>query len=268
MEEGLRAANETLKVQLAEIEALQAQLRDQAIRDSLTGVLNRRYLSETLGRETARARRDSRAYAVVILDLDHFKRINDTYGHEAGDRVLVAVAELLRAHTREGDLVCRYGGEEFVVLMPGSSAVSAARRAEVWRDALEAQPFTLQGRGRRGHPVGRRRLLPGRRGRRRGRPARRRRGPLPGQGQLGGTGVTLFVRVMPDGGPVGAIAVPTREGVLGAFTGAFTGAFRERARKLFSCFLLDGGTPSPQTPRVTAIQRISLLDSDYLTISG
>ena len=103
------------------------------------------HLSETLGRETARARRDSRAYAVVILDLDHFKRINDTYGHEAGDRVLVAVGELLRAHTREGDLVCRYGGEEFVVLMPGSSAVSAARRAEVWRAALEAQHFSLKG---------------------------------------------------------------------------------------------------------------------------
>jgi diguanylate cyclase (GGDEF)-like protein/PAS domain S-box-containing protein len=145
MEEGLRAANETLQVQLAEIEALQAKLRDQAIRDSLTGVFNRRYLSETLGRETARARRDSRAYAVVILDLDHFKRINDTYGHKAGDRVLVAFGELLRAHTREGDLVCRYGGEEFVVLMPGSSAVSAARRAEVWRTALEAQHFSLKG---------------------------------------------------------------------------------------------------------------------------
>jgi diguanylate cyclase (GGDEF)-like protein/PAS domain S-box-containing protein len=144
MEEGLRAANEILKTQLAEIEALQARLRDQAIRDPLTGVLNRRYLAETLGRETARARRDSRAYAVVILDLDHFKRVNDTYGHEAGDRVLVALADLLRAHTREGDVVCRYGGEEFVVLMPGSSAVSAARRAEVWRTTLEAQPFTFR----------------------------------------------------------------------------------------------------------------------------
>ncbi len=144
MEEGLRAANETLTAQLAEIEALQAQLRDQAIRDSLTGTFNRRFLSENLGRETARARRDSRAYAVVLLDLDHFKRINDRYGHESGDRVLVAVGELLGAHTREGDLVCRYGGEEFVVLMPGSSAVSAARRAEVWRAALEAQRFSFK----------------------------------------------------------------------------------------------------------------------------
>jgi diguanylate cyclase (GGDEF)-like protein/PAS domain S-box-containing protein len=141
MEEGLRAANETLKTQLEEIEALQARLRDQAIRDPLTGVLNRRYLTETLTRETARARRDGRAYAVVLLDLDHFKRVNDTYGHEAGDRVLVALADLLRAHTREGDVVCRYGGEEFVVLMPGSSAVAAARRAQVWRTTLEAQPF-------------------------------------------------------------------------------------------------------------------------------
>jgi len=144
MEEGLRAANEILKSQLAEIEALQARLRDQAIRDPLTGVLNRRYLAETLVRETARARRDSRAYAVVILDLDHFKRVNDTYGHEAGDRVLVALADLLRAHTREGDVVCRYGGEEFVVMMPGSSAVSAARRAEVWRTTLESQPFAFK----------------------------------------------------------------------------------------------------------------------------
>ena len=145
MEEGLRTANETLKAQLAEIEALQAKLRDQALRDPLTGVFNRRFLAETLARETARARRDSRAYAVVILDLDHFKRVNDTHGHEAGDRVLVAAAELLRSHTREGDLVCRYGGEEFVVLMPGSSAVSAARRAELWRAALEMQRFRFKG---------------------------------------------------------------------------------------------------------------------------
>jgi len=108
-------------------------------------VFNRRFLAETLARETARARRDSRAYAVVILDLDHFKRVNDTHGHEAGDRVLVAAAELLRSHTREGDLVCRYGGEEFVVLMPGSSAVSAARRAELWRAALEMQRFRFKG---------------------------------------------------------------------------------------------------------------------------
>jgi diguanylate cyclase (GGDEF)-like protein/PAS domain S-box-containing protein len=144
MEEGLRAANETLKTQLEEIEALQARLRDQAIRDPLTRVLNRRYLTETLTRETARARRDSRAYAVVLLDLDHFKRVNDTYGHDAGDRVLVALADLLRAHTREGDVVCRYGGEEFVVLMPGSSAVAAARRAQVWRTTLEAQPFAFK----------------------------------------------------------------------------------------------------------------------------
>jgi len=145
MEEGLRTANETLKAQLAEIEALQARLRDQALRDPLTGVFNRRFLTETLARETARARRESRAYAVVILDLDHFKRVNDTHGHEAGDRVLVATAELLRSHTREGDLVCRYGGEEFVVLMPGSSAVSAARRAELWRAALEMQRFRFEG---------------------------------------------------------------------------------------------------------------------------
>ena len=183
MEEGLRTANETLKAQLAEIEALQAKLRDQALRDPLTGVFNRRFLAETLARETARARRDSRAYAVVILDLDHFKRVNDTHGHEAGDRVLVAAAELLRSHTREGDLVCRYGGEEFVVLMPGASAVSAARRAELWRATLEDAAVPLQGRRRHRHPVGRGGVLPGRRGRRRGHPARGRRGALPGQGR-------------------------------------------------------------------------------------
>ena len=129
-------------------EALQAKLRDQALRDPLTGVFNRRFLAETLARETARARRDSRAYAVVILDLDHFKQVNDTHGHEAGDRVLVAAAELLRSHTREGDLVCRYGGEEFVVLMPGASAVSAARRAELWEGHGADDPLTATGRHR------------------------------------------------------------------------------------------------------------------------
>ena len=122
-----------LRQQLEENQKLQAALQELATRDSLTGCFNRRYLDETLERELSRSRREGYPLAVVIIDLDHFKRINDTYGHQAGDQALVVFAETLRADIRHEDLLCRYGGEEFVVLMPGMPLAIAAERAEVWR---------------------------------------------------------------------------------------------------------------------------------------
>ena len=119
--------------QLAEIKNLQEQLREQAIRDYLTGLFNRRYMQETLPRELARARRDSSPLSIMIMDLDHFKRVNDTYGHRAGDHYLQALAELLKQHTRAGDIVCRYGGEEFVVIMPGAELSNCRQRGEQLR---------------------------------------------------------------------------------------------------------------------------------------
>ena len=119
--------------QLTEIENLQTQLREQAIRDALTGLFNRRYMQETLPRELARARRDNNPLSIMIMDLDHFKRVNDTHGHRAGDHLLQALAELLIQHTRAGDIVCRYGGEEFVVIMPGAELSNCWQRGEQLR---------------------------------------------------------------------------------------------------------------------------------------
>lgn len=118
---------ESLRLALSNVR-LRAALQEQAMRDPLTGLLNRRCLDEALPRELARATRESRPLCVVMLDFDHFKEINDHWGHEAGDMVLAQTANILRAHLRSSDLACRFGGEEFVVLMPGASLAEARER--------------------------------------------------------------------------------------------------------------------------------------------
>lgn len=133
MEQELTKANDALQDQLLEIEVLQKKLRDQAVHDPLTGLFNRRYLNETLDREVSRSRREGRPLAVVLIDVDHFKRINDTHGHRAGDEALTTIADLLRGNTRAFDTVCRYGGEEFILLLPGASLAAAVERAESLR---------------------------------------------------------------------------------------------------------------------------------------
>ena len=130
VEKDLRQANDRLQTQLVEIGLLQSQLREQAIRDALTNVFNRRYLEETLERELARAERDQYPLCVIMMDLDFFKVVNDTYGHEAGDVVLKTLTNTITHHSRHGDLVCRYGGEEFVLVMPNISLEVASQRAE------------------------------------------------------------------------------------------------------------------------------------------
>lgn len=136
-EEALRQANEHLQTQLAEIQALQVQLREQSIRDPLTRLFNRRYLQETLERELASAQRDHTALAVILLDIDRFKQINDAHGHQAGDLMLQSLADLLWNQTRQMDVACRYGGEEFVVVMPVASLDAARSRAEQLRAHVE-----------------------------------------------------------------------------------------------------------------------------------
>ena len=116
-----------------------------SIRDPLTGLFNRRYLEESMVREVPRARRAGDGIGVVVLDLDHFKRLNDTYGHDAGDHVLGCVGELLRHATRGGDIACRMGGEEFALILPGASLEASVRRAEAIRRAFEAMDFDLDG---------------------------------------------------------------------------------------------------------------------------
>lgn len=142
----LENANQQLQAQLAEITALQNQLRGKAIRDGLTGLYNRHYLHETLPRELARAERERQPLVVVMIDLDHFKAINDTHGHMAGDQTLQRVAELLQQLTRDSDLVCRFGGEEFLVALPGMTLHDALARTEVWRTAIAASCLEHAGR--------------------------------------------------------------------------------------------------------------------------
>ena len=136
-EQALHDANRQLKEQLEEIRQLQDALREQAIRDPLTGLHNRRFLSEMLPKELARVHRDGEPLSIVVLDIDHFKRLNDTYCHDAGDRALKLLAAVLQRMTRSGDIVCRYGGEEFLLALPRASLGVAIQRAEDLRLAVE-----------------------------------------------------------------------------------------------------------------------------------
>lgn len=135
---------ESLKLALSNVRLREA-LHDQATRDPLTGLLNRRYLDEALPRELARSLRERRSLSLVILDLDHFKRVNDNHGHEAGDAVLSKTAAIVRAHLRSSDLACRFGGEEFVVLMPGASLTEAHERMELILREVSTTVFHLEG---------------------------------------------------------------------------------------------------------------------------
>jgi diguanylate cyclase (GGDEF)-like protein len=116
---------------------LREALRLQAIRDPLTGLYNRRYMQEFLEREIHRARRRARPLAVILLDLDNFKRYNDTFGHPAGDEALRFVGDILLRSVRGEDLACRYGGEEFSIILPECSLQQAAVRAEEIRTRLK-----------------------------------------------------------------------------------------------------------------------------------
>lgn len=126
-----------LKAQLDEIQVLHTQLHDQAIRDQLTGCFNRRYLEEIFPLEIADAREYKRNLALVMLDIDHFKEVNDLHGHAVGDQVLHAIGRGLQEKTRANDSVCRMGGEEFLIIMPGVSLKIAMQRAESFRGMIE-----------------------------------------------------------------------------------------------------------------------------------
>jgi diguanylate cyclase (GGDEF)-like protein len=133
LQNDLQSTNDTLKLKLTEIEELRAKLQEQAIRDPLTNVYNRRYMAEFLDQEIARAARENYPVSVAIMDMDNFKQFNDTYGHKCGDVVLQVFADFLVDHTRRSDVVCRYGGEEFVILMPNATLSASYGRVENWR---------------------------------------------------------------------------------------------------------------------------------------
>jgi diguanylate cyclase (GGDEF)-like protein/PAS domain S-box-containing protein len=137
----LEEANRQLTAQLEEISALQARLWEQAVRDALTGLYNRHHLHDTLARDLARAARLSQPLVLALIDLDRFKEINDQHGHSGGDSVLRGVARLLQSLARESDVVCRYGGEEFLIVLPGMSLAHAGLRSETWRRLLADSPI-------------------------------------------------------------------------------------------------------------------------------
>ena len=124
---------------------LRETLRNQSIRDALTGLYNRRYMEESFERELRRAERANRPLSVAMLDLDHFKRFNDTFGHAAGDLALRTVADQFKSKMRAGDVVCRYGGEEFVIIFVEMTLPNAINRMEGFRQSIRKLVIEYQG---------------------------------------------------------------------------------------------------------------------------
>jgi len=142
--EGVPDSHERLAISVASQIALslaslqlRETLREQSIRDPLTRLFNRRFLEESLERELQLASRKKQSIAVLFLDLDHFKRFNDTFGHDAGDMVLQSLADLFRSFFRTTDMCCRYGGEEFAIVLPESSSQDAVIRADALRSEVK-----------------------------------------------------------------------------------------------------------------------------------
>jgi diguanylate cyclase (GGDEF)-like protein len=140
-----RTVADSMSLALANIK-LRLSLREQSIRDALTGLFNRRYMEESLDREIHRAVRHNVSVGIVMLDIDHFKRFNDTYGHPAGDVLLRELGRMLRIHIREADIACRYGGEEFTLILPEATLAVTEHRAEHIREAIKRIRVEVDGR--------------------------------------------------------------------------------------------------------------------------
>ncbi|HUP05435.1 MAG TPA: diguanylate cyclase [Bryobacteraceae bacterium] len=142
----LRAGRRILELQEELVLAREA-LREQATHDDMTGLLNRTAVLEALRNEAERAGREGRPLSVLLADFDYFKRINDTYGHLAGDAVLREGARRMKAAIRRYDALGRYGGEEFLAALPNSDSAAALAQATRLREAVEAEPFSIGGVG-------------------------------------------------------------------------------------------------------------------------
>ena len=132
---------------------LREALREQSIRDPLTGLFNRRYMEEALKQQLSRVTRNLHPLGVIMLDIDHFKQVNDTHGHAMGDTLLRELGQLLKGHVRAEDIACRYGGEEFIMIMPDASLEATQQRAEYLRQAvkqLRVQPAQNDGQALEG----------------------------------------------------------------------------------------------------------------------
>jgi diguanylate cyclase (GGDEF)-like protein len=123
----------------------EAGLRELSVRDHLTGLFNRRYLEATLDREIRRSSRSQHTIGVILIDVDRFKEVNDAWGHAAGDLLLQQLGQLFMAHIRGGDIACRYGGDEFVIVLPEASRQATRQRAERVRDAVKQLEIAYHG---------------------------------------------------------------------------------------------------------------------------
>jgi diguanylate cyclase (GGDEF)-like protein len=130
----------------ADEEAVLRRLYEASVRDALTGAYNREHFDERLTAESSYARRHGSSLALVMFDLDHFKRVNDTFGHQAGDAVLVGIAQNVRQGLRAEDVFVRYGGEEFSVILRGIDLLGAAHVGERLRQGVAAAPVSFDGR--------------------------------------------------------------------------------------------------------------------------
>ena len=135
----LETANKTLLQKLDEIEKLRDQLKEQTIRDPLTGLYNRRFFDEYFTKELIRCKRSVTPISLLMVDIDHFKSVNDRFGHDVGDQVLELLGEILKSMFRVSDVSCRFGGEEFLVLLPGLAHDQAYNRAEALRERFEQE---------------------------------------------------------------------------------------------------------------------------------
>jgi diguanylate cyclase (GGDEF)-like protein len=139
----LTKVNSELRLKLSEIRKLHKQLRLQAVRDPLTGVFNRRYLGEMLTSAIATAERGGHSISFVVIDIDHFKTVNDLFGHHLGDTILQEFGRLLLAGTRKGDIACRLGGEEFILLMPYATIENSWKRVDEIRTNFELMTSSI-----------------------------------------------------------------------------------------------------------------------------
>jgi diguanylate cyclase (GGDEF)-like protein len=139
------AACEQLGLALANLK-LRQHLSDLSVRDPLTNLFNRRYLQESLDREIGRCKRRKMPLAMMVFDIDHFKALNDEHGHPAGDAVLIAFSRLLQQSTRDEDIACRLGGEEFILILPEMEQSTAERRAQEMLDAIRGMELMFDGK--------------------------------------------------------------------------------------------------------------------------
>lgn len=141
----IKIAADNLALSLVSLKLREA-LQSQSVRDPLTSLFNRRYMEESLEREIHRCNRAQSGIGIILIDIDHFKKFNDEYGHDAGDIVLIETADLIKSHFRSSDIVCRYGGEELIVIMPSVSNELVIERSEQLCERIASHKVVFEGK--------------------------------------------------------------------------------------------------------------------------